>query len=287
MRTDGGPPIPGGGPGTAGGRAGRDLSAAIVVSLVIGASVVASLLTVRVLYAGIVVLAVAIGVHEIVTAFRGRGWALPVVPLVVGGCLTEAATWRYGVNGLAAGAGATVLAAAGWRLATGRSGWGRDTAAAAFVTAYVPLLAGCVVLLAVPSDGARRSLAFAITTVCSDVGAYAVGVLAGRHLLAPTISPKKTWEGFAGSVVACTIAGALLLPLFFGAQRWQGVLFGIAVAIAATVGDLAESLLKRRLGVKDMGRLLPGHGGVMDRADSLLPAALVTLVLLAVFAPSH
>ncbi|MET0862712.1 MAG: phosphatidate cytidylyltransferase, partial [Nakamurella sp.] len=128
-------------------------------------------------------------------------------------------------------------------------------------------------------------LTFMILVVCSDTGGYVAGVLFGKHPMAPKISPKKSWEGFTGSVAAAMIGGALCVWLLLDDQWWQGLLVGVAVAFIATGGDLSESLIKRDLGVKDMGNLLPGHGGVMDRMDSLLPSAVVTWALLTLFVP--
>ena len=119
----------------------------------------------------------------------------------------------------------------------------------------------------------------------NHTGGYATGVFLGKHPLAPIVSKAKTWEGFAGSVIACSTAGILLLTLTFREQWWKGLLFGLALVVTATVGDLGESLVKRDLGIKDMGSLLPGHGGVMDRLDSLLPCAAVAYLLLSAFAP--
>jgi phosphatidate cytidylyltransferase len=141
------------------------------------------------------------------------------------------------------------------------------------------------VLLAVPDDGARRVVTFIATVVCSDVGGYAAGAALGRHPMAPTVSPAKSWEGFAGSTIACVLGGTALLTLLFDTPWWQGALFGLAIVVTATLGDLGESMIKRDLGIKDMGSLLPGHGGLMDRLDSLLPAAAVSWLLLSAFAP--
>ncbi len=283
-----GPPDPGASRKTSGGapgRAGRDLPAAIAVGVGIAAVVIGTLFTVRWLFVGVVAVAVVLGLYELSVAVRSRGLVAPYLPMALGGVAVCVLSWTLGARGLWIGGAATILGVALVIVLVRRRGAWRDIAAAAAVTAYVPMLAGCVVLLARPDDGARRVLTFAVATACSDVGAYAVGVLLGRHLMAPKISPKKTWEGFGGSLAACTIASVVLLPGLFSAARWQGVAFGLAVAVAATMGDLGESWLKRRLGVKDMGTVLPGHGGVMDRADSLLPAALVSLGLLLAFAP--
>ncbi len=138
-------------------------------------------------------------------------------------------------------------------------------------------------LLAHPDNGAQRVLLFLIVVVCSDTGGYAAGVLAGRHPMAPTISPKKSWEGFGGSVVVAATGGALAMWLLLHHSWWQGAVIGVVIALVATTGDLIESLIKRDLGVKDMGTLVPGHGGVMDRLDSLLPSAVATWILLSLF----
>ena len=126
-----------------------------------------------------------------------------------------------------------------------------------------------------------------ILTISSDIGGYFAGITVGRHPMAPAISPKKTWEGFAGSVAACLVAGWLCVTLLLHGHWWQGLLTGAAVVLAATTGDLVESMIKRDLDIKDMGTLLPGHGGVLERLDSLLVAAPVVWLLLYVFIPAR
>ena len=140
-------------------------------------------------------------------------------------------------------------------------------------------------MLTVAPDGVGRVLTFMLCVVASDVGGYAVGVLAGKHPMAPTISPKKSWEGFAGSLVAGMITGALTVSLLLGGRWWEGALTGALLVVSATLGDLVESLIKRDLGIKDMGRLLPGHGGLMDRLDSMLPTAVVSYFVLGLIVP--
>jgi phosphatidate cytidylyltransferase len=137
-------------------------------------------------------------------------------------------------------------------------------------------------------DGSRRTLIFVALAVCSDVGGYFAGILFGKHLMAPAISPKKTWEGFAGSLLACLAGGAILLVTLLNGRVWQGLVLGAAALFAATLGDLAASMIKRDLGIKDYGSVLPGHGGVLDRIDSLLVVSPVVWFLLTVFIPhSH
>jgi phosphatidate cytidylyltransferase len=150
----------------------------------------------------------------------------------------------------------------------------------------MPLAAVFVALMLARPDGDRRALLFLILTVCSDVGGYFAGISFGKHLMAPAISPKKTWEGLAGSAVACLAGGAIGLPGLLHGQVWQGLLLGAAALAIATLGDLVESMIKRDLQVKDMGSLLPGHGGVLDRIDALLLMAPVVWLLLTVFIPN-
>jgi phosphatidate cytidylyltransferase len=272
-------------PVTGHGRAGRDLGAAIGVGLGLVALILASLLIWRPAFVGLVVVAILVGVVELTRALRAGEFRAPLVPLLIGSAAMLVLAWTRGPTGLVTGFLATVLAVLLWRLADGPAGYRRDASAGVFVALYVPLLAGFAVLLAVPDDGVARVLAFIATVVCSDVGGYAAGVLFGKHPMAPTISPKKSWEGMAGSVLACVAIGVCLFTLTFHEPWWGGVVYGVAIAASATIGDLGESLIKRHLGIKDMGNLLPGHGGLMDRLDSLLPSAAVAYLLLSLLAP--
>jgi phosphatidate cytidylyltransferase len=267
------------------GRAGRNLGAAIAVGLGLGVVILASLLVWRPAFLGVLVAAVLVGVVELTRALRAGGFRAPLVPLLVGTLAMEALAWTRGPDGLVVGFLFTVLAVVLWRLAGGPVRYLRDAAAGALVALYVPLLAGFAVLLLVPADGVARVLVFIATVVCSDVGGYAAGVLLGKHPMAPSISPKKSWEGMGGSIAACVLVATLVFTLTFHAPWWGGVIFGVAIAVSATIGDLGESLIKRDLGIKDMGTLLPGHGGIMDRLDSLLPSAALAYLLLSILAP--
>lgn len=266
-------------------RAGRNLPVAIGVGLGLGAVIVASLFVYRLSFAVLVGLAVVYGTYELGRAFATAGIRITVFPIMVGSVAMVVSAWTRGTSGLVLAALITVLGVLIWRIADGAHGYTRDAAASAFVVLYLPALAGFAVLLVHPDDGAARVLAFIATVVCSDTGGYAAGVLFGRHPLAPIVSKAKTWEGFAGSVLACSAAGVLFMTLTFHEVWWKGLLFGLAVVVTATLGDLGESMIKRDLGVKDMGTLLPGHGGIMDRLDSMLPCAAVAYLLLAGFAP--
>ncbi|MGY2085632.1 phosphatidate cytidylyltransferase [Blastococcus sp. SYSU DS0539] len=266
-------------------RAGRNLQAAIGVGLGLVGLVLASLFLWRPAFLGLLVAAILVAVVELTRALGRGGYSAPLVPLLVGAFAMEALAWSRGPTGLLTGFLLTAVAVLLWRLAGGPVGYRRDAAAGVLVALYVPLLAGFAVLLLVPEDGALRVLAFIATVVASDVGGYAAGVLFGKHPMAPSISPKKSWEGMAGSVLACMAMATPILVFGLDAPWWGGLVFGAALAVSATVGDLAESLIKRDLGIKDMGDLLPGHGGIMDRLDSLLPSAAAAYLLLTLLAP--
>ena len=268
-------------------RAGRNLPAALAVGLSLGALALLTLFTVKgtfLIYMGAVA---GIALWELARALGTRGIRLPLIPVAVGGAAAVGLTYFYGERALAACLALTVVAILAWRLPGGAAGYLRDVTAGVFALAYVPLLACFVALMLAPADGPRRTVVFLILAICSDVGGYATGVLFGRHLMAPMISPKKTWEGFAGSLAACLLAGGLTMWLLLHGPVWQGILLGAAALAAATLGDLAESMIKRDLQIKDMGSVLPGHGGVLDRIDSLLITAPVVWLLLTVFLPAH
>ena len=266
-------------------RAGRDLPAAIGVGLGLAALIVPSLFVYRPSFAFIVGVIVVYGCYELSRALGAVGIRVSIAPLMAGSVAVLIATWERGTSGLVLGVLITLVAILVWRVADGAHGYTRDVTASAFALLYLPSLAAFAVLLVHPSDGAARVLAFAATVVCSDTGGYATGVLFGKHPLAPVVSKAKTWEGFTGSLLACSASGILFMTLTFHEAWWKGLLFGLAIAATATVGDLGESMIKRDLDIKDMGKLLPGHGGVMDRLDSMLPCAAVAYLLLSTFAP--
>ena len=273
------------------GRAGRNLPAAIGVGVGLGALVLVSLFVVKAAFVVVVVGAVLIALRELSQAMSTAGTRLPLLPVAVGGAAMVVAAYVEGLEGLAVAFALTGLAVVAWPLVDSRahdaplgsqgSGVVRDVTAGVFAALYVPFLAGFAALLLAADDGARRIVVFIVVTICSDIGGYAAGVLFGKHPMAPTVSPKKSWEGFAGSVLACALAGGLTVPLLLHGRWWQGVLLGLVVVVTATVGDLGESMVKRDLGIKDMGSLLPGHGGLLDRLDSLLPTAPAVYLVLA------
>jgi phosphatidate cytidylyltransferase len=267
-------------------RAGRDLVAAITVGVVMGVVILVSLLVERHFFMGVLAAAAAVATWELAGALRrGADIAVPLPVLLVGGQAMIWLSWPYGLPGLAVAFAATALAVLLWRMRDGAEHYVRDVTAALFTAAYVPLFCSFAVLMLVADDGLGRVLTFLICAVASDTGGYATGVLFGRHPMAPTISPKKSWEGFAGSQVAGMAAGALSVHLMLGGAWWAGALTGALLVTCATLGDLIESMIKRDLGIKDMGTLLPGHGGLLDRMDSLLPTAVVAWAVLSLVVP--
>jgi phosphatidate cytidylyltransferase len=254
-------------------RAGRNLPAAIVSGVVLGAAIIVSLVFWKPAFMAIVVAAVVIAVWELGQAFRSGGITIPREPVMVGGVATVLLAFLFGATALVTATAITCLATMLWRLRGGVDGYVRDTTAAVFTVIYVPLLGGFVALLLAGPRGALAIVTFVVVTIASDIGGYAVGVLVGRHPMAPVISPKKSWEGFAGSAAACVVAGWALVVFALDGQWWVGVLLGLVTVVVATLGDLCESVIKRDLKIKDMSQIVPGHGGLMDRLDSLLATA--------------
>jgi phosphatidate cytidylyltransferase len=274
------PPGPGGRK-----RGGRDLRAAIGVGVALGAVILASLFVYKPVFVGVIVVAVVVGLWELVSRLAERkDVRAPLVPLAVGGAAMVIAGYLRGPEGAWVAMALTALAVLVWRMTESPHEYLRDVTAGVFAAFYVPFLATFVALMLAADDGPMRVLTFLLLTVVSDTGAYAVGYRFGRHKLAPRISPGKTREGLAGAVAFAMVAGALCLQFLVDDGRWwQGLIVGAAAAASATLGDLGESMIKRDLGIKDMGTLLPGHGGIMDRLDSLLPTAPIVWLLLTLF----
>ncbi|GAA1092371.1 MULTISPECIES: phosphatidate cytidylyltransferase [Pseudonocardia] len=267
-------------------RIGRNLVAAIAVGVGLGVVILVSLLIERQGFVLVLAGVTAVGTWELAGALRrGADIRVSLPVLLVGGQAVVWLSWPFGLRGAAIALAATVLGCLLWRMRSGAAHFVRDISASLFVAVYVPLLVAFAVQLTVAPDGVGRVLTFLLCVVASDVGGYAAGVVAGRHPMAPTISPKKSWEGFAGSMVAGMLVGSLCAALLLGTAWYWGSLVGALLVATATLGDLVESLVKRDIGVKDMGHLLPGHGGLMDRLDSLLPTAFVAWAILGIVVP--
>ena len=266
-------------------RAGRNLPAAIGVGVGLGIVVVGSLFYVKDAFIAVVAAALGIGLWELTRAFAAAGIRIPFVPVLTGGIIMLVSSFYGGMETAAVAMALTVIATLVWRLSEGADGFVRDSSAGMFALSYLFLMGSFVLLMLAETDGPWRVVAFIVATIASDTGGYAAGVLAGKHPMAPSISPKKSWEGFAGSLVTGVVAGVLTVTMALEGDWWVGVLLGIAGVVMATLGDLSESLIKRDLGIKDMGDLLPGHGGLMDRLDSLIAVAPVAWVILHYLVP--
>ncbi len=264
-------------------KAGRNLPAAIASGVALAVVVIVSLFTLKWLFVVVVIGTMLIAVREIVAAFAGVGIKVARAPAYASTIAIPVIAYVWGPVALLAATGITILTVLVWRIRRGYEGYVRDVTASAFTIVYLPFMAGFLSLTLAADNGALRVVVFILLTVSNDIGGYAAGVLFGKHPIAPQISPKKSWEGFAGSVLLQGVVGALCFVYLFDAPWWQGVVSGLVLTVTATAGDFVESAIKRDLGVKDMGSILPGHGGMMDRFDSLIPNAFTSWALFTVF----
>jgi phosphatidate cytidylyltransferase len=277
------------GPPTKKSRAGRDLPAAIAVGLLLGAIAIGVLLFAPIWWLPVLSVAIPIGMHEVVRRLGEAGYALPVIPLLAGGLAMIWLTWPFGPAGLVGAYAGTIVVCMVWRL-VGRGlreqpeNYLRDIAATVLLATWVPLFAGFTALLIFQDEGGRRVFAVIVTVVFADIGGYAAGVLFGKHLMAPAISPKKSWEGLGGSLLFGIAASVLAVVFLLHKPWWVGIPLGLLLVITGVLGDLVESQVKRDLGIKDMGKLLPGHGGIMDRIDAMLPSAVAGWIVLTLLA---
>jgi len=262
---------------------GRNLPVAIAVGVGLGGLVILTLLTVPVTFLILVAAIVAVALWELRQVLASHHTQLPLIPVAVGGAAMYVLAYAQGPRDLLAALGITFIAVLAWRLRGGATGYVRDITAGVFALVYLPVMASFVALMVAQPDGAHRALLFVVLAACSDTGGYFTGILFGRHLMAPAISPKKTWEGLAGSVVLCLAAGAIGMRYLLPGTVWSGLALGAAAVAAATLGDLVESIMKRDLDTKDMGSILPGHGGVLDRIDAMLITAPVAWLLMTIF----
>ncbi len=270
-------------------RAGRDLPAAIAVGAVLGALAIGTLLFAPLWWLPLLAVAIAIATHEVIRRMREHGYALPTVPLLLGGQAMIWLTWPFGAAGLLGAYGGTIVVCMVWRL-IGQGldqqpvNYLRDIAATVLLATWVPLFAAFTALLIFADHGGARVFTIIVTVVFADIGGYVAGVLFGKHLLAPAISPKKSWEGLGGSLVFGVAAAVVSVAFLLDKPAWVGVPLGLLLVITGVLGDLVESQVKRDLGIKDMGTLLPGHGGIMDRIDAMLPSAVVGWIVLTLLA---
>lgn len=273
-------------------RTGRNLPAAILIGVVLGGLVLVSLIVVKEFFMLFGAVLVGFTALELASALRFAGRDVPRWPTVIVALASVPAAFYWSDDGKWLAFLAGVLIVALWRTVevmlpahrVSMADYWKDIGAGTFIQAYVPFLGTFAVLLTAQEGGQWWTLAFLILVVVTDTGAYAAGLTLGRHPMAPRISPKKTWEGFGGAVAAALIAGVLLSIFMIDQPWWFGLIFGGAIVLTATIGDLSESLIKRDLGIKDISTWLPGHGGFLDRIDSILPSAAVAYGLFLIFA---
>ncbi len=262
------------------GRAGRDLRAAVLSAVVLIVAIVVSLVFWKTAFMLIVAAAVLVAIWELHKGFLAKGIDLPEQPLMLGGVVMVVVAYFYGAPALVTATAVSALVIMLWLLRRGIDGYVMNATASVFSLVYVPFLGSFVALLlaeggwrgvgGLDDAGVQGIITFIGVTIASDIGGYVAGVLFGKHPMAPVISPKKSWEGFAGSLVFCVAAGLALVVYLLDGDWWIGVVLGLIAVVMATLGDLCESVIKRDLGIKDMSQVIPGHGGLMDRLDSLL-----------------
>jgi phosphatidate cytidylyltransferase len=262
------------------GRAGRDLPAALTSAAVLVGAILLSLWFWKTAFMVIVAIAVVVAIWELHKGFLAKDIDLPEQPLMLGGVVMVVVAYFWGAPALVTATAVAALATMLWLLQRGIDGYVQNATASVFSLIYVPFLGSFVALLLAEGGGANAHgfddpgvqgiITFVAITVASDTGGYVAGVLFGRHPMAPVISPKKSWEGFAGSIVFCLLTGWALVVYLLDGDWWVGIALGVIAVVMATLGDLCESVIKRDLGIKDMSQVIPGHGGLMDRLDSLL-----------------
>jgi phosphatidate cytidylyltransferase len=254
-------------------RAGRKLGPSILVSLSLVALIWVSLAFQPIIFVGVVTLAVILGIREISRAFAAAKTNISTNALIAAAIGLSVATWFDGVEGLAVATAVALPILLINLLRSGPEGFVRSATAMTLALIYLPFLAGFIILLGHNENGLERVMTFVILVGCNDTFGYFVGVLIGKHPMAPNISPKKSWEGLAGSIVFTMLGGGIMFHYVLDIHWHIGAIVGLLIVFTATSGDLIESAMKRDLHLKDMGSLLPGHGGVLDRLDSVLLSA--------------
>ena len=261
------------------GRAGRNLPAAIASAVVLLGLAAATLFLWKTAFIVLIVVVLVVAVWELRRGLMAQQLDLPEQPLMVGGALMVIVAYIWGADALVTATAVTALTTMLWLLRRGIDGYVRTAAASVFTLIYLPFLGSFVALMLREGGtwretgidvGVKGIITFVLVTIASDIGGYVAGVLFGKHPMAPVISPKKSWEGFAGSAIATIAAGVALVVWLLDGDWYVGVALGVIAVAMAVLGDLVESVIKRDLGIKDMSQIIPGHGGIMDRLDSLL-----------------
>jgi phosphatidate cytidylyltransferase len=270
-------------------RAGRNLPAAIAVGALLGGIAIGILLFTPKGWLVVLAITIPVATHEVTRRLQEAGYAIPLLALLIGGQAILWLTWPFHAVGALMGYGATVVVCMVWRLlGQGLSdqpvNYLRDISATVLLATWIPLFATFSALLIFQDHGGGRVFSVIATVVFADIGGYTAGVLFGKHPMVPAISPKKSWEGLGGSLLFGITASVLSVTFLLDQPPWVGVPLGLLLVITGVLGDLVESQVKRDLGIKDMGALLPGHGGAMDRIDAMLPAAVAGWIVLTLLA---
>ncbi|WP_461025071.1 phosphatidate cytidylyltransferase [Trueperella pyogenes] len=261
-------------------RAGRNLKAAVPTALIL-LTVLALSLFIRI-EMFVVLAAVALGIAqwEMAGALLSRNFRIPLVLLLLGQTAMLAATWVCGLPSallIYLVTCAVVLVVNAYA----RSGGVTDALVGCFSLGWIGLLGSFAIAMAGLPQGAWVIASFILLPVANDTGGWLAGIAFGKHPIAPSISPKKSWEGFAGSVIGVFLVAWLMVGGVLDLGWPWIVAFALLTPALSTAGDFAESVLKRDLTVKDMGSLFPGHGGMLDRIDSILFCAPVCYVMFA------
>lgn len=270
-------------------KAGRNLPAAIGTGIVLLVPALLGIFFIPPLLIAVWIVVLCLGVWEVARALEtmpidgGRRLRIPKVPLYLGAAAMPVAAYWGGVEALTLAlmvTGAAVLVGAA---VTRVDHPGHSITASIFIACWVPYLISFALLVLQTTQGEWRLIVVVLLIVANDTFGYIAGVLFGKHPMAPKVSPKKSWEGFAGSLIGAVAVGILASWLIFEEPVYIGALLAAAVVVAGTAGDFSESMVKREIGLKDMSNVLPGHGGVMDRLDSIvfaMPTAFFVTVAL-------
>jgi phosphatidate cytidylyltransferase len=257
-------------------RTGRNLVAALTIGSGLGVIFVFSLIIDKQFFMAFLAVFIGFGTWELATISRTGKRHVPRIPILISALAMVPTTYYFGALGqlltLAAGIGFTIVWHAVQRWLSKSTVTDRDMIMSAFTLAYVPFLVSFSLLMTARDGGEWWTLGSMIIIASIDTGAFATGLIFGKTPMAPKISPKKTWEGFAGSIVFALTAGIIIANTMIHIEWWWGAVFALVLVGTATAGDLIESLIKRELGTKDASSLLPGHGGFLDRLDSVLPS---------------
>lgn len=275
-------------------RSGRNLLVAIAIGLLLGLSFLASLFFIEELFIVFLVAAAGVGTYEFATALRHVHRDIPRFASVIGVSAQIVCAYYWGSQGLLWSLGTALFFVGSWRLLelirkdhrTGIRNVFLDLGIGNFLQIYIGFLLSFCALLLREDRGEWWILSFVIIVVVIDTSALGFGVLFGKHKFVPKISPSKTWEGFLGGALSACITGVLSAIFILDRPFLHGLILALALVFTATIGDLIESMMKRDLGVKDMSTLLPGHGGIMDRLDSMLPSCLAAFVVFQALAVS-